>query len=157
MHLSAFFGLHTIVSKLLGASYPADAKDTNGQTLLFYARYGHPGSNRAGQELAIKLLLGHNDVDSNARDSSGHTPLHNAIYGGRETIVTLMKEHAINVNVNVNVNIKALDGGSPLTLAIKTGNEPTEAARSIVALDDAETNDGPGSVSPLRMKMEIQP
>lgn len=140
-----FFGLHTIVSKLLGAGYSADAKDTNGQLPLFYALYGHPGWNRAGQKLAIKLLLGHNDVDSNPRDSSGHTPLHKAIYGGRETIVTVMEEHAINVNV------KVLDGESPLTLAIKTGDEPTEAARSIIALDDAETNDGPGSGSPLIM------
>ena len=150
MHMSAFFGLHNIVSKLLGTSYSADAKDTNGQTPLFYARYGHPGSNRTGQELAIKLLLGHIDVDSNARDSSGHTPLHKAIYGGRETMVTLMKERTINVNVKA-------DDKSPLTLAIKTDNEPTEAARSIIALDDAEANDGPRSVSPLRMKMGTQP
>jgi hypothetical protein len=62
----------------------------------------------------VKSLLV-NGTDANARDLSGHTPLHKAVYkGSTETVELLLSRGA-------DVNARTLDGQTPLYLANRAG------------------------------------
>lgn len=77
-----------------------------------------------GQALTIAMRLGLGEVDVNARDKAGRTPLHHAaMRGNRETAEVLLSNGAL-------VNARDGDGFTPLRWAMASGaREVTDLLR----------------------------
>ncbi len=117
MHLLAYFGLPTAMSKLLREGHSPDPKAVNGKTPLFYACYKGVGAIAGGQEDAVKLLLSQEGVDVNSMDESRSTPLLMAAWYGREAIATSLLDHQ-DIQINVRNNL----GQTPLMIALEFGH-----------------------------------
>ena len=134
VHLLAYLGLPTAMSKLLCEGYVPDPKATNGKTPLFYACCKGVGPIEGGQEAVVKLLLSQNGIDVNSVDESGSTPLSMAAWYDREAIAaSLLDYQGIRINGRNNL------GQTPLMVALETGNIRT--AQIIIERYDIERLD----------------
>ena len=117
VHLLAYLGLPTAMSKLLCEGYAPDPKANNGKTPLFYACCKGVSPIEGGQEEVVKLLLSQKGIDVNCMDESGSTPLSMALWYGREAIATSLLDYQ-GVQTNVRNNFSQ----TPLMVALETGN-----------------------------------
>ena len=117
MHLLAYLGLPTAISKLLREGHSPDPKAANGKTPLFYACIKSVGAIEGGQEDVVKLLLSQKAVDVNTMDESRSTPLLMAALYGREAIATSLLDHQ-----DVKINVRNNFGQTPLKIALETGH-----------------------------------
>ena len=117
VHLLAYLGLPTAMSKLLSEGYSPDPKATNGKTPLFYACCKDVGAIEGGQEDVVKLLLSQKGVDVNSMDESGSTPLSMAAWYGREAIATSLLDHQ-----DIQINVRNSLSQTPLMIALETGH-----------------------------------
>lgn len=117
MHLLAYLGLPTAMSKLLREGHSPDPKAVNGKTPLFYACCKGVGAIEGGQEDAVKLLLLQEGVDVNTVDESRSTLLLMAAWYGREAIATSLLDHQ-----DIQINVRNSFGQTPLMIALETGN-----------------------------------
>ncbi|TGO25476.1 hypothetical protein BPAE_0079g00230 [Botrytis paeoniae] len=116
MHITAFFGLKTVVQLLLySGKLEVDSRDSpskrvfsrdvdivnQGQTPLFYAAQN-------GHEKVMKLLLDTGKVEINSRDRFRQTPLLYAVKSGHEKAVKLLLDTG-----KVEVNSKNYRGRTP--------------------------------------------
>ena len=134
VHLLAYLGLPTAMSKLLCEGYAPDPKATNGKTPLFYACCKGVGPIEGGQEAVVKLLLSQNGIDVNSVDESGSTPLSMAAWYDREAIATSLLDYQ-GIRINGRNNL----GQTPLMVALETGNIRT--AQIIIERYDIERLD----------------
>ena len=72
---------------------------------------GHPAAGR-GHEAIVQLLIDRDDVDIDAKDKFGMTPLSQAAQRGHEAIVRLLIARG-----DVDINSKDISGKTPLLLA----------------------------------------
>ena len=70
-----------------------------------------------GNSGVVKVLLGHKDVDTEARDARGRTPLSLSVAGRNETTVEMLCKHGVNTNSKDNY------GETPLCIASSNGDE----------------------------------
>ena len=117
VHLLAYLGLPTAMSRLLCEGHPPDPKATNGKTPLFYACCKGVGPIESGQEEVVKLLLSQKGIDVNSKDESGSTPLSMAAWYGREAIAISFLDHH-----NIQINVKNNLGQTAFMLALETGH-----------------------------------
>ena len=100
--LAALYGYEDIVLLLLGANVPVNSKRIqDGRTALHLSR----------NIIVTKYLLVSEDININALDNSGQTPLHVAVLNGDTDIVSLL------LKVGVKYNIYDDFGWSPLHIA----------------------------------------
>ena len=85
----------------------------------------------AGDEDAVRAMLGDSDTDVNETDSTGETPLHKACRAGKLHIITLLLQQDRIVISKGNNN-----GQTPLHIVSNMGN--VEAAKLLL---DAESNE----------------
>ena len=117
VHLLAYLGLPTAMSKLLCEGYAPDPKAANGKTPLFYACCKGVGPIEGGQEEVVKLLLSQKGIDVNSTDESGSTPLSMAAWYDREAIATSLLDYQ-GIRINDRNNL----GQTPLMVAVETGH-----------------------------------
>ena len=115
MHLLAYLGLPTVMSKLLCEGHFPDAKTTNGKTPLFYACCKGVGPIAGGQEEVVRLLLSQKGVDVNSMDESGSAPLSMAAWYDRAAIATSLLNHQ-----GIRINSRNNRGQTPLMVAVET-------------------------------------
>ncbi|KAF8421786.1 ankyrin repeat-containing domain protein [Tirmania nivea] len=70
-----------------------------------------------GHQAVVRLLLERNDVDVDAKDNSGWSPLSLAAMSGYEAVVRLLVEQD-----NINLDAKDSEGRAALDLATLNGN-----------------------------------
>ncbi|KAK3995729.1 hypothetical protein QBC44DRAFT_347984 [Cladorrhinum sp. PSN332] len=146
VHLAAFFGLESILTKLLADGGIADCRDDHGRTPLSYAAgEGHEGvvkllldmweadadavswvpegrtplsyAAEKGHEKVVKLLLQSHRVDPDTRDEGGQSPLYWAAFKGNPAVVEILLETG-----RVDVNCEDTIGGSSLPWAAQFGH-----------------------------------
>ncbi|KAH0537365.1 hypothetical protein FGG08_005844 [Glutinoglossum americanum] len=132
IHLSAYFGLKSLIVGLLKDGVAADSKDDGGRTPLSWAA-------SRGQEEIVKLLLGRDDVVADSKDKCGRAPLWWAAKGGFTEIAELLLSRD-----DVVADSKDVDGRTPLSVALSDGN--VEFARVLLSRDDvvADSQDSAG-------------
>ncbi|KAK2750859.1 hypothetical protein FQN55_001430 [Onygenales sp. PD_40] len=131
LHLAAHFGLDEAATALLKNGLDPTARDTNGQTPLWWAA-------KEGHDLVIKLLSstdtvtlqilaseGHHELiksllkpgyNVNTRDFRNRTPLHNAISSGDFELATAL------ISSGADTNSQDSEGSTPLHLAFRQTN-----------------------------------
>ncbi|MCJ1272183.1 hypothetical protein MMC22_012091 [Lobaria immixta] len=111
VHLTAWFGLVHMTSKLIRNGFPSDRKNEYGQTPLSYAaKYGH--------EAVVKLLMERDDVETDSKDNNGQTPLSWATWNGHEAVANLLMTRD-----DVDLDLKDNSGQTPLSRAALNGHE----------------------------------
>jgi ankyrin repeat protein len=79
LHIIAYFGTHSVLSKIAPAATEVDSKDSKNRTPLWWA-----SSN--GYKDVVWWLL-ENGAQPNSKDEDGRTPLSQAIEIGNEAVV----------------------------------------------------------------------
>ena len=82
LHITAYFGIRSVLSLLLEKDADPDTKDSRGWTPLFYATTN-------GYKAVVKLSL-KKGVDINAKDQNEMTSLHWAAREGRKAVAKLL-------------------------------------------------------------------
>lgn len=139
LHHAARSGHMEAVKILLEAGAEINCKGENGLTPLHLAAVsqlpmeegsdledsdsldGHTALHHAAeneQESVLRLLLGHQAVNINARDYEGRTPLSSAILAGHKESVTMLLSHK-----DIEANSSDNNGRSPLSLAAENCDE----------------------------------
>ncbi|KAI9665065.1 MAG: hypothetical protein M1821_006513 [Bathelium mastoideum] len=109
--LAAEHGHEGVVKLLLKTGKAAVNEPFNGFSLLGLAA-------KTGQEAVVKLLLERGEVDANAMDQYGNTPLMIAASSGHEAVAKLLLDIG-----KVDVNSKDDLGRTPLVCARRNGHE----------------------------------
>ncbi|RYP20071.1 hypothetical protein DL765_002997 [Monosporascus sp. GIB2] len=120
LHLAAYFGLWKAVLMLLHKGH-LPAKDTNGQTPLFFAAAN-------GHEEAVALLLSSDTTDPNPTDKYDRTPVSWAAENGHSAVVKRLL-----AKQGVDPNFKDKYDQTPLSWA--TANGHTEVVKLFSAED----------------------
>ena len=134
VHLTAHFGLREVVIALFENGYDLNAKDTHGQTPLWWAA-------GKGHEAVVKLLLAQDGVDPDSKDTEyGQTPLSWAAGNGHEAVVKLLLAQD-----GVDPDSKDTEyGQTPLSWAAGNGHEAV--VKLLLAQDgvdpDSKSNGG---------------
>jgi hypothetical protein len=111
LHVAAIFGLHALVSLLLGKGADVKAKDSNGGTALYRAA-------ERGHEAVVKLLLEKGAELETKSDYSGQTPLSWAAEKGHEAVVKLLLEKGAELETKSDYG-----GRTALSYAAEKGHE----------------------------------
>jgi ankyrin repeat protein len=85
----------------------------------------HLLTQRENVRLWLRFLLEQDDVDLNAKDSEGNTPLHLALESGQEVVSMLLMQHGADVTSSNNF------GRTPLHFAALQGMEQVAFAAPI--------------------------
>lgn len=113
LHVAAMANQVRIAAELVKAGADIEARDHLGRTPLLQAA-------RSGQAAIIDFLVKRH-ADMNAADKKGNTALHLAAQGiNADTIIALMARGANSVRLNH-------DGGTPVDVALATGNQAMAA------------------------------
>ena len=109
VHLAVSFELEKLITLVLKNTQSPDARDSDGQTPLFYA-------SQRGQETVVKALL-EKSADPNLQDAKCRTALHYAVERGHEAVVKLLLENSADPN------LKDAKGQTALLYAVERGHE----------------------------------
>ena len=133
LHLAAIHGLEAVAAKLLSEGYSPNIGDGCNCTPLFYLSFCPPSVPSSDKEAITKLLLDSADVDVNAKNDDGKTPLTRAASLGNEAMVMMLLNQA-NIQINDQDNI----GRTPLMEAILMPHE--KIVRSFLDRDEIQVN-----------------
>jgi ankyrin repeat domain-containing protein 50 len=106
LFVAAYFGLESIVQRLLKNRVEVDSKDSDGRTPLSWAR----------NEAVVQLLL-ENGAEVDSKDNNSRTPLLWAAMYGNKAVVQLLLENSAEVDS------RDSDGRTPLSWAVEHRKE----------------------------------
>jgi ankyrin repeat protein len=102
VHLTAYFGLTSLMRKLVEKGQSAESRDYAGRTPLWYAAY-------SGHSETVRALLQDYHVNPNAADHDGCSVLHIAVRIGHVSIVnTLLEIETLNTDIRNDQGYTAL-------------------------------------------------
>ena len=116
LHLTAYFGLDTVVRILLDKGCDPEAEDTYRRTPLMWAA-------SSGWDAVVKLLLATGRADANRQDWNGQTALSLAAQQGDERVVRLLlSDNSVQPDIADTARL------TPISHAMASGNDAVVAA-----------------------------
>lgn len=148
LHEAAYFGCDRNVRNLIIHGAKLNITDEQGRTPLHLACTNHPSrqelslmttffgvENKGYRKGADALIAAGANI--NAQDKDGWTPLHHAVYGAHDKLVSLLLDRGANPAIEAKGGITALD------VATQTNREPVKKMISERISAIAKTNQQP--------------